>query len=86
MAALREHHEPEQVLTADQALHVHTVGSRALAAERDGSGEVVPGAPADLVWLDRDPLRVDPDELLKTEVLGTWRGGRLVWPEREEIA
>ena len=41
---------------------------------------------ADLAWLDRDPVTTDPEELTKTEVLGTWIGGRRVWPPEEAEA
>lgn len=84
MAALREHNSAAERFSAGEALEIHILGSRALAPDPDGSGRIVPERRADLVWLDRDPLQVDPDELLKTEVLGTWVAGRRVWPELEE--
>jgi predicted amidohydrolase YtcJ len=83
MAALRDHHDPDQNLDGLIALRVHTVGSRALAGHEDGIGTLRGGGRADLAWLDRDPPAVDPRSLLETEVLGTWIGGRRVWPEAE---
>ena len=47
---------------------------------------IAPGHIADFVMLDRDPLIVDPEELVKTEVLGTWIRGVRVWPERDAEA
>lgn len=71
MASLHDHHVGAERLDARTALGLHTVGP------------LVEGARADLALLDRDPLDVDADELLKTEVLGTWIAGRRVWPEDE---
>lgn len=49
-------------------------------------GRLEAGSVADLAWLDRDPVTTDPEELSKTEVLGTWIGGRRVWPPEEAEA
>lgn len=71
MASLRAHHVADQQVDARTALDLHTVGALA------------EGARADLALLDRDPLEVDVDELMRTEVLGTWIEGARVWPEPE---
>jgi predicted amidohydrolase YtcJ len=49
------------------------------------AGTVEPAAPADLVMLDRDPADAEGtvEELLATEVLGTWVDGKRVWPEAD---
>ncbi|MEA2447000.1 MAG: hypothetical protein QOK47_637, partial [Actinomycetota bacterium] len=83
LAALREHHLDDERLGRIEALRVHTMGAHALAAGPSLAGSVEPGAPADLVWVDRDPGTVGVDELLGTEVLGTWVDGARVWPESE---
>ncbi len=83
LAAMREHHVVEERLGKIEALRLHTSGARALAEGPGLAGTVEAGAPADLVVVDRDPAEVDPDELVKTEVLGTWVGGRRVYPESE---
>ncbi|MDQ4095969.1 MAG: amidohydrolase [Actinomycetota bacterium] len=82
MAALRAHHEEQERMSALDALRVHTSGSHALAGTSD-AGTIAPGMSAHLALLDRDPLEVDPDELVKTEVLGTWIAGARVWREDE---
>ncbi len=69
-------------MSALDALRVHTSGSHALAGTSD-AGTIAPGMSAHLALLDRDPLEVDPDELVKTEVLGTWIAGARVWREDE---
>jgi predicted amidohydrolase YtcJ len=83
MAALRAHNIPAERMTAEAALKTHTIHSRSLAPSPDDAGRIGYDCRADLVWLDRDPLTVDSEELLKTEVLGTWRSGRRVWPKAE---
>jgi hypothetical protein len=82
MASLRDHHVPEERLDPETALRVHTAGSLSLSG-RPGQGPLVPGAAADLVLVDRDPVASSVDELPATEVLGTWIGGIRVWPDRE---
>jgi hypothetical protein len=81
MAALRRHHVASESVDAATALAAHTVWARGLA-------HVEPARPwsGGVALLDRDPLEVDVDELMKTEVLGTWVGGTRVWPEAEAEA
>ncbi|MDQ4143114.1 MAG: amidohydrolase family protein [Actinomycetota bacterium] len=83
MTALRAHHLPEESMSPSAALKTHTLGSHALARHQDKAGSLAAGMRADLALLDRDPLEVDPDELLKTEVLGTWIAGERVWPQSD---
>ncbi|HWC14483.1 MAG TPA: amidohydrolase family protein [Actinomycetota bacterium] len=80
LAALREHHVEGESLGRIEALRLHTTGARALGEGPSLSGTLEPDAPADLVWLDRNPAEVDTDRLVDTEVLGTWVLGRQVWP------
>lgn len=81
IAALRTHHLGDQQLGRIESLRLHTTGAHALAHGPGLRGTVEPGAPADLVLLDRDVVRAEPDELIATEVLGTWIAGERVWPE-----
>ncbi len=81
LASLRRHHLPDERVGRTLSLRLHTMGARRLGPAPELAGSLEPGAPADLAVLDRDPVDVDADELLKTEVLGTWVGGRRVWPE-----
>ena len=81
VAALRTHHVPNEQLGRIESLRLHTTGAHALAHGPSLRGTLEPGAPADLVLLDRDPVDSDPDDLRATEVIGTWIAGRRVWPE-----
>lgn len=80
MAALREHHVPGQSFDAAAALGLMTQGVAALAPSEGKRGTLALGSWAEMALLDRDPLAVDEQELLATEVLGTWVAGRRVWP------
>ncbi len=51
--------------------------ARALHADR--LGVLTPGAPADLVVVDRDPLRASPAALRRARVALTMIDGRVVW-------
>lgn len=83
LASLRDHHVEDEQLGKVEALRLHTTGARALALGPSLAGSLEPTAPADLVWLDRNPAAVSVDDLLDTEVLGTWVLGQRVWPEAE---
>ena len=86
MASLRAHHVRSESVDAITALEMHTLAPALLVGHEETKGDIVEGAQADLALLDRDPLNVDAEELLKTEVLGTWIAGRRVWPENEADA
>jgi hypothetical protein len=74
---------PEQALTPERAFAAYTSGS-AWLNHRDGSdgappaGVLRPGAVADLVVLDRDPLAGPPEEIGAARVRSTWVDGRVV--------
>ncbi|MDM4766117.1 amidohydrolase [Pelomonas sp. SE-A7] len=72
----------QQALNQLQALDCFTRGA-AFAAHREGEiGTLTPGARADFILVDHDPLGSSPTALLKTQVLQTWVGGRLVYEAR----
>ena len=81
IASLRTHHLEDERLGRIESLRLHTTGAHALAHGPGLRGTLEVGASADLVALDRDPVATEPEELVATEVLGTWIGGRRVWPE-----
>ena len=86
MAALREHHVEDERCSALEALRLHTIGAARLSDEHRTRSTLEVGMQADIAWLDRDPLQVATQELLETEVLGTWVAGARVWPEAEAEA
>lgn len=69
--------EPEQRLTAYQALHGYTVGAARAQGDSD-LGRLAPGFRADYAAWDADPLAVSADELIDVPVSETAVGGLLV--------
>ncbi|MEI9978257.1 MAG: amidohydrolase [Edaphobacter sp.] len=70
---------PEQVLTIGQALYAYTQASAFAEDMETKKGKLVRGQFADFVVLDRDLLKANPQEILKTRVLRTVVGGRSVF-------
>lgn len=55
--------DPEEALTLDQALRMHTLDSAAALGEDDVRGSLAPGKFADIIALEKDPYSVPVDEL-----------------------
>lgn len=70
---------PEDRIPVEEAVRAYTLGAAysAFAEAELGSREV--GKWADFVVLDRDPFRVDPEELASLRVLRTVVGGQTVY-------
>lgn len=68
---------PDQVLTRAEALSMWTTGAAKVIGWSD-VGALAPGNQADVLIVDRDPLRCDIDDLADTKVLRTMLGGRTV--------
>jgi predicted amidohydrolase YtcJ len=70
---------PAERLPPEAALAAYTTGVAYQAFEERHWGSVTIGRRADLVWVDQDPLAVDARAWPRTEVVGTWLGGRRTW-------
>lgn len=70
---------PSERLTLEQALGAYTRGAAYAGFAEDRIGALEPGKWADFIIIDRDPTKVDPQELARTEVLETWVAGKKVW-------
>jgi hypothetical protein len=66
---------PQLRLSMDETLRGYTTGPAYAAGMEDRLGKLAPGYLADLVVLDRDLLKIDPEELPETRVMGTMVGG-----------
>jgi predicted amidohydrolase YtcJ len=66
---------PEAKLSAHEALLGFTQGTAYAAGMEDRLGKLDEGYLADLIVLDRDIYRVEPEEILELKVLGTMVGG-----------
>jgi len=70
---------PSERLTFEQALDAYTRGAAYAGFAEQKIGALEPGKWADFVIVDRDPTKVDPQSLARTEVLETWVAGKKVW-------
>lgn len=70
---------PEQRLSLAQALHAYTRGAAYAGFAERKIGALDPGKYADFVLVDKDPTKVDPQQLARTQVLETWVAGKKVW-------
>jgi predicted amidohydrolase YtcJ len=76
---------PTERLTFAQALNAFTRGAAYAGFAEDKIGALEPGKWADFIIVDRDPTKVDPQALARTQVLETWVAGKKVW-ERTSAA
>ncbi len=76
---------PSERLTFEQALAAFTRGAAYAGFAEDRIGALEPGKWADFIIIERDPTKVDPRELARTQVLETWIAGKKVW-ERPSAA
>lgn len=77
---------PSERLTLGQALHAYTRGSAFAGFAEDRTGALEPGKWADFILVDRDPTKIDSQQLARTEVLQTWVGGRKVWSRAPSVS
>jgi predicted amidohydrolase YtcJ len=70
---------PEQRVTLEQALSAYTRGAAYAGFAEDRIGALEPGKWADFILVDRDPTKVNPQDLARTKVLETWVAGKKVW-------
>ncbi|MBI4544151.1 MAG: amidohydrolase [Gemmatimonadetes bacterium] len=69
---------PEERLTTAEALRAYTLGPAHAAGLAGSQGQLTPGAFADLVAWDRDPLALSGADLLEVHVVATMVAGELV--------
>ena len=68
---------PDEAITAEQALRAWTWGSAYASRQEHVKGSVAPGMLADLVVLSEDPTAVRPERIAGLEVLATIVGGEI---------
>ena len=73
---------PEQVMTREEALKSMTIWPAYSAFQENELGSLTPGKYADFTVLDQDIMRVPAPLVLKTRVVSTWVGGKLVFENR----
>lgn len=70
---------PEQAISADEAVYAYTMGGAIANGDSDNRGSLTPGKWADMIVLDGDPLKAEPDALPEMRVEQTFVGGRVAW-------
>ncbi|MCP5111286.1 MAG: amidohydrolase, partial [bacterium] len=75
--------KPDQRMSRDEALKSWTLDGAYAAFEEEDKGSLVVGKLADFVMLSRDIMTVPPAQILKTRVLLTAVGGKIVHSDLE---
>ena len=71
--------QPEERITAEQALALYTVNAAYASFEEKIKGSIAPGKLADIVILSDDPTRIPPEKIKDIKVEMTMIGGEVVW-------
>ena len=75
----REGFEPQQGITAAQAIRMYTLDAAYAQFEDGVKGSISPGKRADLVILSANPAMVPSQEIGSIEVERTTVGGRVIY-------
>ena len=70
---------PEEALTVQEALEMHTRAAAYATFEEKERGALMPGMLADLALLSADPTAVEPDAIKDIRVRMTVIGGKVAW-------
>jgi predicted amidohydrolase YtcJ len=76
---------PEQKMTREEALRSITLWPAYAAFQERIMGSLTPGKLADFVVLDQDIMRVAPEQVLSTQVLATYVGGKAVYERKPAV-
>jgi len=71
----------DQAITPLQALEAYTINAAYQFGMEEEAGSLEVGKLADFVVLDRNPLKIDPDEIKDVRVLATVLGGRVTYSD-----
>lgn len=69
----------ENALTRAEAVRLYTSNNAWLLKSEKDTGSLEKGKLADMILVDRDPLTCPIDDLVDTQVLKTWLGGKVVF-------
>lgn len=79
-AAITHGGHSEQCMTRSEALASMTIWAAYANFQERLLGSIAPGKLADFVVIDRDWMTAAPEEILQTEIVSTYFGGRRVYP------
>jgi len=72
----------EQRIMPEEALRIYTMGGAYASFEEKIKGSIEVGKLADLVFLNEDPTRVDPDNIIDIQVMVTIVGSAFVYEKK----
>jgi predicted amidohydrolase YtcJ len=75
-------YEPEQVMSREQALHSYTIDAAYGAFQEKIKGSIETGKLADFTIFSKDIMTAPDEEILKTEVVMTIIGGKVVFEKK----
>jgi len=73
---------PEHKVPVEAAIKAYTLDAAYAAFQEEVKGSITPGKYADLVVLSQDILTIPPDDIVKTEIIYTIAGGRIVYEKK----
>lgn len=76
---------PEEGVTEEEALRAVTIRAAGQYFEEKEKGSLAPGKRADLVILDRNPLKTEPESLRDLQVLETIKDGKTIYRRKEQM-
>lgn len=71
--------KPEERMNIKEALQAYTTAGAYGTFEEELKGSLEPGKLADFIVINKNPLEINPQELLETECLMTVIGGKVAW-------
>jgi predicted amidohydrolase YtcJ len=75
---------PEEALSREEAVRFYTINNAYLLFKETEAGSLEPGKLADFIVLDTDLLQCPVHDIVKTRVLRTYLGGKLVYSPNEK--
>ncbi len=73
---------PEQALTVEKAIYAYTLEGAYASFEEEIKGSIEDGKLADIVVLNKNPYKVDPDEIKDIEIDMTIVNGKIVYQSK----
>lgn len=73
---------PEEKITMEEAIEYYTLGSAYAQFMEDRKGMIREGYLADIIITDKDLLTVPEEEIMKTRVLMTMLGGKIIYEDQ----
>jgi predicted amidohydrolase YtcJ len=75
----------EQKITVEEALGFYTREGAYASFEEELKGTIEPGKLADLVFIDRNLIEIDPVQIRDAQIMRTMVGGKTVYTSSENM-